>query len=205
MQLRRGASCGRRASQKPALPWPEALAARGMACVPGRRASLPGPPGTGELLAAPGIRPTSCARRRTTTLTAPDVLFEVGAAHMLRKPIILFTTTYDQLFGGLCRGIYVVKATIDDLPSLSSRGSTDAFEHAKPLSAARRSRRKPRAEAEPSPGREQELAALRRDEPRTEALAPSLEVCVSSGSLPRSFAGRAQRVAEGTDLRQNSC
>lgn len=57
---------------------------------------------------------------------APNVMFELGAAYNLRKPIILFTTTYDRLLSGL-RGIYVVRATIDEIPSVSA--DIDRFLH----------------------------------------------------------------------------
>jgi hypothetical protein len=50
---------------------------------------------------------------------APNVLFELGAAHVLRKPIILFTTNYDRLLGAL-QGVYVVRADIEDLPSAAT-------------------------------------------------------------------------------------
>jgi hypothetical protein len=57
---------------------------------------------------------------------APNVMFELGAAYNLRKPIILFTTTYDRLLSGL-RGIYVVRATIDEIASVSA--DIDRFLH----------------------------------------------------------------------------
>jgi nucleoside 2-deoxyribosyltransferase len=45
---------------------------------------------------------------------APNLAFELGVAHALRKPILIFTTNYDRIFDDL-RGIYVVRAEPDGI------------------------------------------------------------------------------------------
>jgi Holliday junction resolvase len=91
--------------------------------------------------------------------SAPNILFELGAAHVLRKPIILFTTNYDRLLGGL-RGVYIVKADIEDLASAASE--IDRFlRHAKalpPIETGAGLRQKPNLA-----WAKEELTALRRD------------------------------------------
>jgi hypothetical protein len=123
--LRRGFIAAETAQASAALA--EAFAARGMACV--RADDIAPGPLTGELLQHLETADFMCASANDGS--AAHVLFEIGIAHVLGKPVILFTTTYDWLFGRL-RGIYVVKATIAELPSVSAE--IDRFlEHAKPL------------------------------------------------------------------------
>lgn len=135
----------------------EAFAARGVACA--RADDIASGTLTGELLRQLKSADFICAS--VNEGAAAHVLFEVGAAHMLGKPIILFTTTYDRLFGGL-RGIYVVKASTDDLPSVAAE--IDRFlHHAKPLRPVDEAE-EPRQRPNLSWARE-ELSALHRNEP----------------------------------------
>ena len=91
---------------------------------------VPGLPLTPELLHQLEAADFMCALVNDGGV-APNILFELGAAHVLRKPIILFTTNYDRLLGAL-RGVYVVRANIEDLPSAATE--IDRFlRHAKTL------------------------------------------------------------------------
>jgi Holliday junction resolvase len=79
---------------------------------------------------------------------------------VLRKPIILFTTNYDRMLGAL-RGVYVVRANIEDLPSAVTE--IDRFlRHAKTLppidETASNRRQKPNLA-----GVKEELTALRQE------------------------------------------
>jgi hypothetical protein len=160
MKLRRGFIAAETGQAYAALA--EAFAARGMACI--RSDDIAPGPLTGELLRHLEAVDFMCASANDAT--GAHVLFELGAAYMLGKPIILFTTTYDRLFGGL-RGIYVVKATIDDLPTVSAE--IDRFlQHAKPLGPTNEAA-EPRQRPNLSWARE-ELTALRRDEPADRGL-----------------------------------
>jgi hypothetical protein len=76
---------------------------------------VPGLPLTPELLRQLEAADFMCALVNDGGM-APNILFELGAAHVLRKPIILFTTNYDRLLGAL-EGVYVVRANVEDLPS----------------------------------------------------------------------------------------
>ena len=93
---------------------------------------------------------------------APNVLFELGAAHVLRKPIILFTTNYDRLLSAL-QGVYVIRANIEDLPSVEAEIAR-FLRHAKALDhldeTAADGRQKPNMSSA-----KEEWAALRREHP----------------------------------------
>ena len=97
----------------------------------------------------------------------PSVFFELGAAHILRKPILLFTTGYSQLLSGL-HGIYVIKAKPDDLSSVSPE--IDRFlRNAKPLPPLNAAPAKNIQKPNLSWARE-ELAALRDERPADRGL-----------------------------------
>jgi hypothetical protein len=120
---------------------------------------VPGLPLTPELLHQLEAADFMCALVNDGGV-APNILFELGAAHVLRKPIILFTTNYDRLLGAL-RGVYVVRATIEDLPSAATE--IDRFlRHAKTLPPMDETAADRRQKPNLSWARE-ELAALRRE------------------------------------------
>ncbi len=122
---------------------------------------VPGLPLTPELLRQLKAADFMCALVNDGGM-APNILFELGAAHVMRKPIILFTTNYDRLLGAL-QGVYVIRATMEDLPSAATE--IDRFlRHAKTLppmdeTAADR-RQKPNLS-----WAKEEMAALHRERP----------------------------------------
>ena len=120
---------------------------------------VPGLPLTPELLHQLQAADFMCALVNDGGV-APNILFELGAAHVLRKPIILFTTSYDRLLGAL-QGVYVVRANVENLPSAAAE--IDRFlRHAKTLPPIDKTAADQRQKPNLSWAKE-ELAALRRE------------------------------------------